>query len=1093
MTRILTLTLTVTVAILTVAQATPAQSIPFNTGYDHNAAAPYPYYTADGYWKVVDDPDAGTSEPRPAYTIEKYYTWASEMPGSRWISSYKTPDNDLNGVYVFEFCFYLDAGFTSATIEFDIRADDSAVIYLNGTAPANKIGKADKYSWNPTMFPTPPHVSYSGGTSSLFQTGNNIITVALANTNKVASGFDIVGTITADASVEAGCLPATGAIQGMKWDDGLVPDCMKGQNEPVLDLWEINLSDGSKTWTDKLGNYYFYNLTPGTYTVTETQQTGWIQNCPASGSWVVTVVANQTVTDKNFGNIQSDSLGSIQGTKWEAQWPLDCSDPASKKQRLPNWKIHLNPGGTQTTDGSGNYSFTNLQPGTYTVTEAVEPGWIQDCPESGSYAVTVGPGQVVTGLDFLNVKLDTNQRISERDRIHCTVDSANDLHIMYWSDVPMTISDHWDGPFTNFEAVYSKAYTGPPHSWYYECTWSGYTVTYCEWVSVGVEFIQAGVNKLYKDSAYWTLDGVKVGGSIPLVGMGVEPPTGPGPLTTTLYNDAGIPLVISDLEVGCSPNVMTLEEMSYQPGAVGPVRTDSILLGAAEAWDSVLACGDVPVSVVVQGYAYSSTGEEAYFVTQHQHSGAMPCPSVTIEKTENTLQGHFEFVSITTADVTFEMGGFDFLIAYDASALTFMGAEPGQLLEDCGWEYFTYRYGADGNCGDACPSGLLRIVAIAETNNGPNHPSCYGPPDADPHELAELSFLVSNDRTLACQYVPIRFFWIECTDNTISNVGGDTMYVSDHVYDFEGTEITDSTYGFPTYFGAQPECLEGGGLDKPTPIRLICFVNGGIDIICSDSIDVRGDINCNGLGYEIADAVMFSNYLIYGLSAFDDHVEASIAASDVNADGIPLSVADLVYLIRVVAGDAVPYNKLEPVVAEASIDDGVLSVGAEAGAAFVVVENEVQPVLLAENMAMKYYFDAEQKVTRVLVFSMDKGQTFEGEFLSGINGEVVRLEMVTYYGAPLKAALTPSEFALHQCFPNPFNPVTTITFSLPVAADYELAIINTLGQTVKTFEGHSGPGIVDITWDASGYASGVYFYRLKAGEFTDTKKMVLLR
>ena len=43
------------------------------------------------------------------------------------------------------------------------------------------------------------------------------------------------------------------------------------------------------------------------------------------------------------------------------------------------------------------------------------------------------------------------------------------------------------------------------------------------------------------------------------------------------------------------------------------------------------------------------------------------------------------------------MGGFDFLIAYDASALTFMGAEPGQLLEDCEWEYFTWRF--VNNCG----------------------------------------------------------------------------------------------------------------------------------------------------------------------------------------------------------------------------------------------------------------------------------------------------------------------------------------------------------------------------------------------------------
>ena len=77
-------------------------------------------------------------------------------------------------------------------------------------------------------------------------------------------------------------------------------------------------------------------------------------------------------------------------------------------------------------------------------------------------------------------------------------------------------------------------------------------------------------------------------------------------------------------------------------------------------------------------------------------------PIITIEKTHNTLQGMYEYVSITIENSDLEMGGFDFLIAYDASALTFMEATPGQLLEDCDWEYFTYRYGAFGNCGDAC-------------------------------------------------------------------------------------------------------------------------------------------------------------------------------------------------------------------------------------------------------------------------------------------------------------------------------------------------------------------------------------------------------
>ena len=52
------------------------------------------------------------------------------------------------------------------------------------------------------------------------------------------------------------------------------------------------------------------------------------------------------------------------------------------------------------------------------------------------------------------------------------------------------------------------------------------------------------------------------------------------------------------------------------------------------------------------------------------------------------------------------------------------GAVPGQLFGICDWEYFTFRFGAQGNCDGGCPSGILRLVALAETNNGADHPEC---------------------------------------------------------------------------------------------------------------------------------------------------------------------------------------------------------------------------------------------------------------------------------------------------------------------------------------------------------------------------------
>jgi hypothetical protein len=478
----------------------------------------------------------------------------------------------------------------------------------------------------------------------------------------------------------------------------------------------------------------------------------------------------------------------------------------------------------------------------------------------------------------------------------------------------------------------------------------------------------------------------------------------------------------------------------------------------------------------------------------------LPTADIVIEKTHNTHQGQFEYVSIMIDWApTFEMGGFDFLIAYDASAIAAISATPGQLLVDCGWEYFEYRFGPFGNCGDACPSGMMRIVAIAEMNNGMNHPACFGPPDTDPYELAELKFFVTDDRTFECQYVPIRFFWIDCGDNTISNVLGDLLYLDRRIYDFEGNLVWDEEDDvlfpedarlWPGHMGAPDFCLDAEE-GKPMPRRIIDFHFGGIDIICADSIDDRGDINLNNVPNEVADAVLFTNYFVYGMGVFTVNPAGQIAATDVNADGITLSVADLVHLIRVIVGDADPYYKVGPQVKVNYVNaDGLMSVdGANIGAAFVVVEGNVEPDLKADGMEMRYNFDGAN--TRILVYSLD-GNSFTGEFLN-LDANVLSIEMATDEGNPVYAKLIPTAYSLAQNYPNPFNPTTSVSFNLPKASDYTLTIFNVSGQRIADFSGFEEPGTVVLEWDAGNLASGVYFYRLDAGTFSDTKKMVLLK
>jgi photosystem II stability/assembly factor-like uncharacterized protein len=88
----------------------------------------------------------------------------------------------------------------------------------------------------------------------------------------------------------------------------------------------------------------------------------------------------------------------------------------------------------------------------------------------------------------------------------------------------------------------------------------------------------------------------------------------------------------------------------------------------------------------------------------------------------------------------------------------------------------------------------------------------------------------------------------------------------------------------------------------------------------------------------------------------------------------------------------------------------------------------------------------------------------------------------------------PKKFSLSQNYPNPFNPVTQINFDLPKTGLVNITIYNSLGKEIKQIVSKElFAGSYSIDWDASLNPSGIYFYKITAGEFTQTRKMVLVR
>lgn len=94
----------------------------------------------------------------------------------------------------------------------------------------------------------------------------------------------------------------------------------------------------------------------------------------------------------------------------------------------------------------------------------------------------------------------------------------------------------------------------------------------------------------------------------------------------------------------------------------------------------------------------------------------------------------------------------------------------------------------------------------------------------------------------------------------------------------------------------------------------------------------------------------------------------------------------------------------------------------------------------------------------------------------------------------VESEIIPIEYSLQDNYPNPFNPVTNIKFGLPKESSVKLTVYDALGKEVTLLVNqHLEAGSFKADWNASDYPSGIYYYKLEAGEFTETKKMVLIK
>ncbi|UCC43304.1 MAG: T9SS type A sorting domain-containing protein, partial [Candidatus Zixiibacteriota bacterium] len=553
----------------------------------------------------------------------------------------------------------------------------------------------------------------------------------------------------------------------------------------------------------------------------------------------------------------------------------------------------------------------------------------------------------------------------------------------------------------------------------------------------------------------------------------------------------------------------------------GPSNSDFLMIGPGVAEISF-----VPDTAGSYRFCFEATdgcspAQDTLYIDVVERDDCDVCVRTWIDGGECTPVGLRKSVAVNV-ETNARIGGFDLLLSYDAGVMSFLTATTaGGVMTD--WEYFNWNLGGV-NCLPSCPSGLVRFVAYADQADGMG-----SPPDSafEPNgTLFFMEFQIANDQNLGGTFPQINFVWYDCADNIFSDPTGLLAFVDTRIYSHEGLmrwdeedEINFPESGRYPNLGTPDSCLTG---ETGTPNRCVEFVQGGICIIHPDSIDARGDINLNGIAYEISDVVIFTNYFIKGLSAFTINIAAQIAATDVNADGITLSVADLSYLIRVVTGDADPIPKTVPyaeqAIIETAVDHGIFSITTETvgdiGAAYLVYDLDpgieiTEPLLTSAADGLSLQWGLDEGQLRLLIFDLGtdriapgRNRLIEIPYSGDGSIELSHSELVDYFGKPYRSVnlgmTLPADYWLGQNYPNPFNPTTTVRFSLGKPGSWTLTVYNIAGGVVREFTGIDEGGPVEVFWDGLNrngetIASGIYLYRLEAGEFTASRKMLLLK
>jgi hypothetical protein len=263
--------------------------------------------------------------------------------------------------------------------------------------------------------------------------------------------------------------------------------------------------------------------------------------------------------------------------------------------------------------------------------------------------------------------------------------------------------------------------------------------------------------------------------------------------------------------------------------------------------------------------------------------------------------------------------------------------------------------------------------------------------------------------------------------------------------------------------------------------------NGGICI----NQEMIGDFNHDGF-INVIDIIGVVNYIL-NIYIDIDITAYEIWAGDFDSNSI-INITDIVNIIQTILDNNLSKGD-DPTYIDVSYNNNYITINSDGKIAGVQVE------YTGTFNYNKSYLPEDWNVfhndNTILIYSMSGTELIDNK-LFDFNGEIELLSAIGsgWNGVEIQAGITliPLEYALHPAYPNPFNPVTNISYALPLESDITLNVYDVEGRKITTLtEGIRTAGAHSVEWNAEGFPSGVYFVKLDAGEFTQTQKLMLVK